>query len=97
LKELYNIGDYKASPYIGNKVAFASYLEEYARYADLASFEKQWAPYAIGQNFTAVTFNGGLDNQTAVEDSGEANLDLQYIVGVSSPIPVTEFSTGGRG
>lgn len=28
---------------------------------------------------------------------GEANLDLQYIQAVSAPIPVLEYSTGGRG
>ena len=29
--------------------------------------------------------------------TGEANLDLQYILGISHPIPVLEYSTGGRG
>lgn len=28
---------------------------------------------------------------------GEANLDLQYVLGVSAPIPILEYSTGGRG
>ncbi len=28
---------------------------------------------------------------------GEANLDLQYILGVSAPIPIIEYSTGGLG
>lgn len=28
---------------------------------------------------------------------GEANLDLQYVQAVSAPIPVLEYSTGGRG
>ncbi|KAL9122371.1 MAG: hypothetical protein Q9187_001071 [Circinaria calcarea] len=96
LLELYNI-HYKADPNNGNKVGFASFLEEYARYSDLATFEAQFAPYAIGQNFSVVEFNGGLNDQASAEDSGEANLDLDYIVGLSSPVPVTEFSTGGRG
>ena len=96
LLELYDI-HYKADPNNGNKVGFASFLEEYARYSDLATFEAQFAPYAIGQNFSVVEFNGGLNDQAGAEDSGEANLDLDYIVGLSSPVPVTEFSTGGRG
>lgn len=29
--------------------------------------------------------------------SGEANLDLQYILGISHPIPIVEYSTAGRG
>jgi tripeptidyl-peptidase I len=96
LKELYKI-DYTPDPKSGSKVAFVSYLEEYARYSDLALFEKNIAPYAAGQNFTVIQYNGGLNNQTSNDDSGEANLDLQYELGIAAPLPVTEFSVGGRG
>ena len=68
LKSLYNI---KYTPEAdGNLVAFASYLEEYARYSDLASFERQWLPSATGQNFTVELVNGGLNNQNSNDDSG---------------------------
>jgi tripeptidyl-peptidase-1 len=97
LKDIYNIGDYKANSSNGNKIGFASYLEQYAQYSDLAMFEKNIASYASGQNFSVVQFNGGGNVQGGSGDSTEANLDLQYIVGVSSPVPVIEFSTGGRG
>lgn len=97
LANLYNTEGYNASADSGSKVAFASFLEQYARYDDLAEFEEQFAPYAIDQNFSVVSFNGGLNDQDSNQDSGEANLDLQYILGVSSPLPVTEFTTGGRG
>ncbi|EAW13455.1 S53 family peptidase [Aspergillus clavatus NRRL 1] len=97
LKSLYNIGDYKADARSGSKVAFASFLEEYARYDDLAKFEEKLAPYAIGQNFSVIQYNGGLNDQNSTSDSGEANLDLQYMLGISAPLPITEFSTGGRG
>jgi tripeptidyl-peptidase-1 len=96
LKQIYQI-NYKADANSGSKVAFASYLEEYARYSDLALFEQNILPEAVGQNFSVVQFSGGLNSQNSSDDSGEANLDLQYIVGTSSPLPVTEFSTGGRG
>lgn len=97
LKSIYNVGDYKPRYDNGNKVAFASYLEQYARYEDLALFEKNLAPYANGDNFTVIEFHGGGNDQNSNTDSSEANLDLQTIVGLSSPVPVTEFSTGGRG
>lgn len=97
LKDMYNIGDYQASDKNGNKVAFASYLEQYARYSDLELFEKNIAPFAQGQNFSVIQYNGGGNDQNYTGDSSEANLDLQYILGVSSPVPVTEFSVGGRG
>ena len=96
LLQLYNV-HYEAPTNTTNKIAFASFLEEYARYADLARFETEYAPYAVGQNFSVVSINGGLNDQVGTEDSGEANLDLQYIVGISSPVPVIEFSTAGRG
>ncbi|KAE8843751.1 hypothetical protein HRS9122_04854 [Pyrenophora teres f. teres] len=96
LKKLYQI-DYTPDPKSGSKVAFASYLEEYARYNDLELFEKNILPESVGQNFTVVEFNGGLNDQNSAEDSGEANLDMQYMFGLAQPLPVTEYSTGGRG
>ncbi|OTA62096.1 tripeptidyl-peptidase [Hypoxylon sp. EC38] len=95
LKSLYNI-KYTASP-DGNLVAFASYLEEYARYSDLQTFETQYVPQAAGQNFSVELINGGLNDQTSSDDSGEANLDVQYVLAVSNPVPILEYSTGGRG
>ncbi|KAL7625938.1 hypothetical protein AAE478_002707 [Parahypoxylon ruwenzoriense] len=95
LKSLYNI-QYTASTE-GNLVAFSSYLEEYARYSDLQSFEQQYLSEAVGQNFTVELVNGGLDDQSSDDDSGEANLDIQYVLAISSPIPIREYSTGGRG
>lgn len=96
LKTFYNI-DYTADANSGSKVAFTSYLEEYARYSDFATFEQNYLPEAIGQNFTVIQFSGGLNNQTSTDDSGEANLDAQYILGTGHPLPITEFSVGGRG
>lgn len=68
LRALYNIGYTPATD--GNLVAFASYLEQYARYDDLAQFEQQQLPEATGQNFTVQLINGGLDDQNSNEDSG---------------------------
>ncbi|KAF1928496.1 tripeptidyl-peptidase 1 precursor [Didymella exigua CBS 183.55] len=96
LKQLYQI-DYTPEAKSGSKAAFASYLEEYARYNDLALLEKNFFPEAIGQNFTVIQYNGGLNDQNSSDDSGEANLDAQYMLSMAQPLPVTEFSTGGRG
>lgn len=68
LKAQYNI-NYTASPE-GNLVAFASYLEQYARYSDLQTFEEQQVPAAVGQNFSVTLINGGLNDQSSSEDSG---------------------------
>ncbi|KAI1365875.1 peptidase S8/S53 domain-containing protein [Xylaria arbuscula] len=96
LKQLYKL-DYQADPKSGSKVGFASYLEQYARYSDYLQFQQNYLPEAAGQNFSVIQYNGGLNDQASAEDSGEANLDAQYILGTGFPLPVTEFSTGGRG
>ncbi|KAF3764121.1 hypothetical protein M406DRAFT_71314 [Cryphonectria parasitica EP155] len=96
LRAQYNI-NYTADANCGNLIGFASYLEQSARYADLAEFEKTQVPEAIGQNFSVVTINGGTNDQASSLSSGEANLDVQYVLGISRPIPIVEYLTGGRG
>lgn len=96
LKTLYQV-NYTPSASSGSKIAISSYLEEWARYADLALFEQNIVPEAIGQNFSVIEFNGGRNEQNSTHDSGEANLDMQYVVGMSHPLPASEFSTGGLG
>lgn len=69
LKALYNI-NYTAE--VGkNQVAFASYLEQYARYTDLQQFEEKYATAAMGQNFTVKLINGGKDDQDSAGDSSK--------------------------
>ncbi len=70
LRSLYNI-NYTASVTPENKVAFTSYLEQYARYEDLASFIDSYYPQAKGHNFSVELVNGGLNDQNADKDSGE--------------------------
>ncbi|CAK7199346.1 hypothetical protein SEUCBS139899_002024 [Sporothrix eucalyptigena] len=96
LKDLYKI-NYTAPNPAGNLIGFASYLQEYARYSDLSLFIKNLAPAAKGQNFSVTLINNGKNDQNSQLDSGEANLDVQNIIGVSTNIPVIEYSTGGLG
>lgn len=69
LRSLYNINYVPKTK--GNLVAFASYLEEYARYADLQTFETNYVPAAQGQSFDVALVNGGLNDQNSTSDSGE--------------------------
>lgn len=73
LRRLYNI-HYKPSDGCNSKVAFASFLEEYARYDDLAAFEERLVPDAIGLNFSVELVNGGLDTQDSGSDSCKSAL-----------------------
>lgn len=95
LKELYNVGDYQPDVSAGSTIAFGSFLNQSASYSDLALFEEI---YDIpSQNFTVLALiNGGVDNQDPVtEMDGEANLDVQNIIGLVGGLPVGEYITGG--
>ncbi|KAJ5947643.1 hypothetical protein N7466_000658 [Penicillium verhagenii] len=94
IKAMYSVGDYTPEASSGSVVGFGSFLNQSAIQSDLAKFQKLFDIPA--QKFTVETLNGGVDNQTAPEgDIGEANLDVQLISGVSHPLPIHEFITGG--
>ncbi|KAK5165797.1 uncharacterized protein LTR77_008720 [Saxophila tyrrhenica] len=93
-KQLYNVGNYQAHPNSGSTVAFGSFLNQSASFSDLAKFEKI---YNIeSQSFTVTLINGGVNDQDPLTESdGEANLDVQNIIGLAHGLPVTEYITGG--
>ncbi|GKZ23410.1 polynucleotide 3'-phosphatase [Aspergillus brasiliensis] len=91
LKEQYSI-DYTPEASSGSRVGFGSFLNESALYSDLDLFTQYFD--IPQQSFTVVTINGGINNQEN-DPAGEADLDVQNIVGISHPLPVTEYITGG--
>lgn len=70
LKSLYNI-HYTPGASGNNKVAFASFLEEYARDDDLEAFRQRFLPGATGTNFSVELVNGGLNDQQSDSDSSK--------------------------
>ncbi|RAK98507.1 S53 family peptidase [Aspergillus ibericus CBS 121593] len=94
LKEMYNFGNYTPSASSGSKVGFSSFLNESASYADLAKFEHLFN--VRHQEFAVQLINGGTNDQNASTASvTEADIDAELLVGVSHPLPVTEFITAG--
>ncbi|KAL1842453.1 hypothetical protein VTJ49DRAFT_5190 [Mycothermus thermophilus] len=96
LRGLYNMYYTPVAPE-DNKVAFTSFLEQYARYHDLDRFTEKLFPEARGANFSVELINVGLNDQYSWDDSIEANLDAQYLLAMSHPIPMIEYRTSGRG
>ncbi|KAF9256592.1 subtilisin-like protein [Marasmius fiardii PR-910] len=93
LKTLYNTANYTQQASSRNSLGVAGYLDEFANRADLQTFLKSFFPAQAGTTFTTVRVNGGGDDQN---DPGvEANLDIQYTIGLSAPVPNTYYSTGG--
>ncbi|EFX06546.1 tripeptidyl peptidase a [Grosmannia clavigera kw1407] len=94
LKQLYNVQDYQPDANSGSHIGFGSFLNESALYADLEQFEELFG--IPSQNVTKVLVANGINDQNSSNGNyGEANLDVQTIVGVAHPLPVTEFITGG--
>lgn len=94
LKQLYNVGNYTPSVASGSRVGFGSFLNESAIFDDLFTYEK--VNGIPSQNFTKVIIANAPNDQNPNDGTyGEANLDVQNIIGISHPLPVTEFLTGG--
>ena len=93
LKEIYNIGSYTPNANSGSKIAFGSFLNESARTQDLSLFQQKFNIPA--QGFSVQLINGGVNDQAVDNNHGEADLDAENISGISHPLPVTEYITGG--
>ncbi|KAF7883967.1 hypothetical protein EAF00_011279 [Botryotinia globosa] len=93
LKPIYNV-HYQAKINDRTVIGVASSLNESARYSDLALFEENLTPGALGQNMTVVSINGAPNDQSP-GSSTEANLDIQYVIGMANGVHVTEFITSG--
>ncbi|EIW75859.1 tripeptidyl peptidase A [Coniophora puteana RWD-64-598 SS2] len=96
LKQLYNAEGYIPSNTSGNAIGITGYIEQYANYEDLQTFYKSQNPAAAGSNFTFVSVNGGKNIQDPANASTEANLDVQYALGMTYPTPGTFWSTAGE-
>lgn len=94
LRQLYNIGNYTPSAESGSRVGFGSFLNNSAVYTDLELYEQYFGQ--LPQNFTKVFINNPINNQDPTPPlDAEPNLDIQNIMGIAHPLPVTEFLTGG--
>ncbi|KAG2041998.1 peptidase S8/S53 domain-containing protein [Suillus americanus] len=96
LKQLYNAVAYNTSATNGNQLGLTGYLGQYANNMDLQQFFQLENPSAYGSNYTFVSVNGGLNNQTYAAAGIEANLDTQFGFGLTWPTPRTFYSTAGE-
>lgn len=98
LRDLYHVSDYSLTNLTGTGfAAFNDFLQEFPRYEDLAAFQVEYADYTIGANFTSTSIASGLLAQTLDGNTSEANLDVQYLLSGSYPVPIHTYSTGGLG
>ncbi|KIK96817.1 hypothetical protein PAXRUDRAFT_137604 [Paxillus rubicundulus Ve08.2h10] len=96
LRQLYNAVGYNTSATNCNKLALTGYLDQYANNMDLQQFYQLENPTAYGSNYTFVSVNGGMNNQSYADAGVEANLDTQFAFGLTYPTPGTFYSTDGE-
>jgi tripeptidyl-peptidase I len=101
---LYSTKGYRVKAAGRNKIAFTNYLGEIPIRPDAALFAKKYKPEAVrgAYSFPQISIKGGPTqdgplnaSEIAAGISREANLDVQAILGISYPTPITAYSTGG--
>ena len=94
LKQMYSVGSYAPDAKSGSYIGFGSFLNESAQYADNFQFEDLFG--IPRQSFEVELIAGGVNNQnTSTANFGEADLDIECIIGIAHPLPVVEYITGG--
>ncbi|KZT71791.1 family S53 protease-like protein [Daedalea quercina L-15889] len=79
----------------GSALAVTGYVGQWPQRADLATFLGEYrADISPSTTYNLVSLNGGIDPQNGSAGI-EANLDIQYTVGLATDVPVTFISVGG--
>lgn len=101
LRLLYGTLDYEVKAGEKNKMADTNYLKEAANRSDTEIFLSAYRPEAVAgaDNFSIISIaDAFIDNGTNYADThlgGEANLDVQYLLGMAWPVPMTAYHIGG--
>ena len=98
IQELYGIPTALATQST-NKLFVSGFEGQWANQEDLTEFLSIYRPdipASAQKNFSVISVSGGTNNQTLGKAGVEANLDIQYTVGLASGVPTT-FVTVGPG
>ncbi|KAJ7491014.1 subtilisin-like protein [Mycena latifolia] len=94
LQSMYQIPTTAATNKTG-KIGVAGFDDQFANQADLTQFLKAQRPDMSSTTaFTLTSVDGGTNSQTRSQAGVEANLDIQYTVGLATGVPVTFVSVG---
>ncbi|KAJ6535085.1 family S53 protease [Mycena capillaripes] len=94
LQSLYGIPKTAATE-SSNSIAVAGFINQFAQKADLKTFLKAFrTDISSSTTFSTQTLDDGSNPQGASDAGLEANLDIQYTVGVATGVPVVFVSVG---
>ncbi|KAJ7493800.1 subtilisin-like protein, partial [Mycena latifolia] len=94
LQAVFGIPSAKANHSASNVLGVAGYTDQFANTADLTRFLTNTRPDLAGSTFSVQTIDGGANDQDIFNAGIEADLDIQYTVGVASGVPVSFISVG---
>ncbi|KAF7314956.1 Subtilisin-like protein [Mycena indigotica] len=96
LQALYNI---RTTPAVNqnNSIGVAGFGNQFANQADLTQFLRAQRPdMSPTTSFAVTSVDGGTNSQTLNQAGIEADLDIQYTVGLATGVPVNFVSVGTR-
>ncbi|KAF8216791.1 family S53 protease [Mycena galopus ATCC 62051] len=94
LQSLYGIPKTPATQ-SSNSIAVAGFIDQFAQKSDLQSFLTQFrTDLSSSTTFSTQTLDGGENTQSAADAGTEANLDIQYTVGLATKVPIVFVSVG---
>ncbi|OSX64776.1 hypothetical protein POSPLADRAFT_1044231 [Postia placenta MAD-698-R-SB12] len=80
----------------GNGYAVTEYIEQWATYADLKTYLEDFRPdMSPDTAWIYQSIDGGINPQNESTAGVEAELDVQYAIGLTTDVPVTFISVGG--
>ncbi|KAJ7473309.1 Pro-kumamolisin, activation domain-containing protein [Mycena latifolia] len=88
LQAMYGIPTAKATSSATNILGVSGYINEYANQADLTRFLSALRADLSNSTFTLQTIAGGINDQTLANAGIEADLDIEYTVGIAGGVPV---------
>ncbi|KAJ7192437.1 family S53 protease [Mycena pura] len=94
LIDIYGFPTAKANHSAHNTLGVSGFIDEFANMDDLVLFLRSERTDLEGSTFKVVELDGGQNDQTNTAAGIEANLDIQYTVGLAGGVPVTFFSVG---
>ncbi|KAJ6528373.1 subtilisin-like protein, partial [Mycena vulgaris] len=94
LQAIFGIPSAKANHSASNVLGVAGYIDQFANTADLTRFLANSRPDLAGSTFSVQTVDGGANDQDKFNAGIEADLDVQYTVGLASGVPVSFISVG---
>lgn len=94
LQSLYNIPT-KPATQPNNKLFVSEFIGQFAPPSDLSAFLQQYRPeMPSNTSLGFLSIAGGQNDNNATDAGDEADLDIQYTVGLATGVPTTFVATG---